>query len=334
MRVYRGKPPSSKIPAPRGFPVIAVPVPPVPVLEPLAPLDFRMATDEYGDFMEVGFQSAAALEGTAATGWLDPTNRLVLDLQRSADLLTWTLGDFTDCAGSPADNGDGTYDYWARANLPATWNSIMLDWSLSCSRYQKNLTGMTCGGEAVALAGFPYEMPAEKTRLLSDLAAAGFTGASVKSVPVPLSVQITNYTADGMIPLLATVTDDQVTAVTRYGTVIPLAGYPYRMPARRAELQAALRAAGQSGAVVRLYGSLWTVYLPDRVTPTLLRDFVFTLTPGDPYPKWDSYGTYLGIFPDDAAWGGFSNPRNPQGALLKEASSQFARLRITPQPTP
>jgi hypothetical protein len=116
------------------------------------------------------------------------------------------------------------------------------------------------------------------------------------------------------------------------GTVpISLPGYPYAMPAQAATLQADLRAAGQSGAVVKLYGDAWTILLPDRPCPTPdYRASIADITPDDPYPAWDFFETYLGELPDTAVVGTSGNIRpGGGGGVIPEALKQFARLKIT-----
>ena len=295
----------------------------------LPPMEVRMANESDAQWLEVGFQSPDELDGSASSGWRDRGGYCVLDLMVTTDLVMYSMGGFVDCDGSPIANEDGTFDYWARAVVPSRWNSVQVDLSVTCDRYGKSITGISCVLSAITLTGFPYAMPADKARLQSDLRAAGFTGATVTSTTAALTAVVINHTVTGTAHLVVTQSGSNVTVVASNGVTIPLPGYPYAMPGQRADLQAALRAAGQSGAVVTLYGDPWTITLLNRLAGAQDRELTVYFTPDDPFPAWDSFGNYQGELTSAYAQGGFSNVRTPDGDPLLEASKQFARLRIT-----
>lgn len=130
-----------------------------------------------------------------------------------------------------------------------------------------------------------------------------------------------------------------VTDVKDSGVTVSLPGYPYSMPSQRATLQTDLRNAGKSGAVVRLFGDTWTLFLPDRSATRNVRDYAVTFTPGDPFPTWDMFGNYQGeitdtIVTDTIVTGTSGNVRTPGGSPLSEAVRAFARIGLINIPTP
>lgn len=167
--------------------------------------------------------------------------------------------------------------------------------------------------------------------LQTHLRAAGYTGAVVSNVAAAMSVGIINHTNGARTPLQVVLSGTNVTMVkTNSGTNISLPSYPYAMHAQQATLQADLRAAGQSGAVVMLYGDEWTIFLPDRpaASPAQRANSV-TITPDDPYPAWDMFGAYLGNQSAATILGTSGNVRSAGGTPQAEALKQFARLKIT-----
>lgn len=295
----------------------------------------RTVADAVALWFEFGFRVDAELVGNAAAGFTDPGGYFRLDLQQSTDLTTWAMGRFLPAAVPVVDNGDGALTYWARATVPVWWFKVVVDLSLTSNRYGKSIAALSIGGGAVSLPGYPYAMPADAPALQADLRAAGYAGAEVSSVPAALGVGAKNHTVDGTVPLGVTLDGADVTEVTSNGfggaTVIPLPGYPYAMPAARATLQTDLRAAGQSGAVVMLYGDAWTIDLPDRLAAgNPQRASTATIDPGDPYPSWDFFGTYLGEVPNTNINGTWDNVRAAGGGEpLLEGVRQFGRLQIT-----
>jgi hypothetical protein len=231
------------------------------------------------------------------------------------------------------------FRYWARSPIPAWYYNIVCDLTATTSRYGKSVTAVKVGGVAITAGmSYPYPMPADAARLQTDLRAAGYTGALVTSSTGSLTLDITNhnysnnnYNRDN---LPFTLSGGNVTQVrTVNNAIIPLA-YPYAMPAAAATLQADLRAAGQSGAVVRLYGDSWTVFLPNRpAANNLARQLQVDFDPGDPYPSWNMFGTYEGLMPDNFVTGTSGNVRpGVGGAQIPEANKQFGRMQVTPGP--
>ena len=81
-------------------------------------LDFRTVEEDGEKWFEVGFRSPEQLVGNAAAGWHDDRGYCQLDIEQSEDLVSWNLGKMIDCATTEIDNGDGTWDYWARCIYP------------------------------------------------------------------------------------------------------------------------------------------------------------------------------------------------------------------------
>ena len=288
---------------------------------------FDDATD--AKWFEVGFRSPEILSGNASAGWTDPRGYVVMELQSSVDLQTWAMGQFVDCASTAIDNGDGTFDYWARCVIPEHYNEVMVDLTATSDRAGKSITGVSVMRAAVDLSGFPYAMPADAARLQTDLRAAGYTGATVTSTSAALTATARNHTVDGVKHIGLTQSGNTVTSVIYQGGAVTTGmSYPYSLPSQRAALQADLRTAGLSGAVVMLHADSWEVTLPDRAASGINREFSLTIDPGDPFKVWDYFGNYQGEAPANTVNGTSGHVRTPGGAPLLERSSQFARMRI------
>lgn len=288
-------------------------------------LEARMTEDADGHWLEVGFISPIRLDGSAATGWRQ--GNLALWLERSTDLRQWAAGHFRDCPGSPEAVAEG-WQYWSRAMVPRLWYAVLCDLTATSARYGKSITGMTVQGSPVSLS-YPYAMPADAAALQADLRTAGFTGALVTSASAALTAAAQNHTSGRVSRISLTMSGADVTAAAEAdGTPITLPAAPYAMPSQQADLQADLRAAGQSGAVVMLYDDTWSILLPDISAVGYDRDFTLAIDPGDPYPAWDVFGTYLGIMPATVVFGTSGNVRSPAGHGLEENPRQFARLAV------
>jgi hypothetical protein len=176
-------------------------------------------------------------------------------------------------------------------------------------------------------------MPASAATLQTHLRAAGYTGATVTSTSAPLFVTIKNHIPGRTEPLQSTVSGGGVTQVRAFisgmWTPISLPSYPYALPAAKATLQTHLRAAGYTGAVVKLHGDEWTIHLPDVAAGSTNRNINADITPPDPFPDWDVFLVYQGEVTDNIVLGTSGNVRTPAGAPLLEYPRQFARLRIT-----
>jgi hypothetical protein len=292
----------------------------------------RTVTDATAYWFEFGFRIDTALTGNGAAGYTDAGNYFRLEIEQSEDLVNWSMGKFLPAPVPVVDCGGGVYEYWSRCTTPVWWFNVLADLTLTSNRYGKSITGLSIGTVPISLPGYPYAMPASAATLQADLRAASYPGATVTHVSAALTVGIINHTVDGRESLTVTLSGGSVTGVaTGLGASIPLPGYPYAMPAQRATLQTDLRAAGQSGAVVKLYGDAWTILLPDRPAPTPeQRGSIADITPDDPYPEWNFFNTYLGVLPDTAVVGTSGNIRpGGGGGVIPEALKQFARLKIT-----
>ncbi|MEI6656052.1 MAG: hypothetical protein WCP45_14910 [Verrucomicrobiota bacterium] len=124
-----------------------------------------------------------AVTGSAATGWIDHLGYVSLRIHRSENLVDWTTGEFTDCAGSPEDNGDGTHTYWARSIFPVSseikTGSISSGGGTSYDTRMNPLIALTLGGVVQDLPNFPYTMPGDAAQMQTDLRAVGWNGATV-----------------------------------------------------------------------------------------------------------------------------------------------------------
>lgn len=302
---------------------------------PLPQLMCRMTEDAVGHWLEVGFRSSELLAGNAADGWTDARGYVALRLERSETLQagSWITGDFIDCDDSPEDLGTGFYEYWARCPTPATYTHVLVDFRLTSDRGEKEITAISLLGNNVALSGFPYAIPADASRLQADLRTAGFTGATVTSTAADYTVTARNHLQDTSKVLIIEQSGNSVTAVKEYVSggpaTISLPGYPYALPGDKDDLQADLRTAGQTGAVVMLHGAEWELFLPDVMIDGRNRNFFVTIDPGDPFPYWDIFGTYMGLAPANAETGAFENVRFQTGESTAEANKQFARMGMT-----
>lgn len=291
----------------------------------------RMALDNDGYWFEFGFQSPEMLTGNASAGWTDPNGCYKIEIMLSDNLTTWSLGNFGDCGVTAIHNGDGSYSYWSRCFVPVYWMVVIADFTVNSTRYGKSITGITLKRSAVSLPHYPYAMPADAALLQSDLRASGFPGALVSIVADPISVLARNHIVSGIATLEITLAGTSVTQVKSAGTIISLPRYPYAMPGQQADLQADLRTAGYSGAVVSLYADSWDITLPNVPATGNIRDFSLTTTPGDPFPYWDMHDVYQGLNQDNIVSGSSRNVRTPAGLALREKNErQFARLRHTP----
>jgi len=284
-------------------------------------------------WFEFGFRMDHSLSGNGAAGFTDAGNYFRLEIEQSEDLVNWSMGKFVPAPVPVVALGGGVFEYWSRCLQPIWYYNIIVDLTITSNRYGKSITGLSIGGVPVTSGmSYPYAMPSQAATLQTHLRAAGYTGATVTSVTAPLTVGAINHTIDGRKTMSVTMSGSNVTMVRdNYGTNITSGmSYPYAMPSQRAALQTALRAAGQSGAVVMLYGDAWTLSLPDRpAASNLQRQSSISITPDDPYPSWDMFGTYLGNQSAAAVDGTSGNVRASGGASLVEALRQFARLKIT-----
>jgi hypothetical protein len=165
-------------------------------------------------WFEVGFLSPYNnLLGDAANGWTDPGGYLFFRLERSENLTTWDHA-WIDAPGSPVNNGDDTFTYWARSTFPvdskvksglievssgaAYGVPIQTPGNIHPDTRNNPFTALTVLGVSRALGGFPYTMPGDASRMQTDLAAL-FTGATVEAIDatnwrirIP-NVSFTNY---------------------------------------------------------------------------------------------------------------------------------------------
>jgi hypothetical protein len=292
----------------------------------LASTPNRMVLDATGYWLEFGWRSTELLTGSAEAGWQDSRGLVSIRAQTSEDLLSWTVGNVVDAAGSPEAVGDGTYIYWVRCKTPQYWQTTLRDFRVSSAKHGKSITGIHLYGTDIALA-YPYAMPSEKARLQADLRTAGYPGTLVTSASAAYSLSITNHTVGGAIRLNPTLSGSNVTEVrTNDGTLITGPSYPYSMPGQKAALQTALRSAGYSGAVVVLFADPWDILIPDRNVSGSTLVFNITIDPGDPFKVWDFFGNYQGEAPANAINGAHENTRTPAGAPLQELGRQFGRF--------
>lgn len=298
-------------------------------------MECRTPTDVTGHWMEVGFRIGTELTGNSAAGWSDAGNYFRLDMEYSTDLKTWALAKFEPAPTPVVNNGDGTWTYWSRCVVPLVWADVVIDFRSTSNRYGKSITSVELFGSHISLPRYPYAMPSQAALLQTDLRAAGYTGALVTSTAAAMSLNIINHYLSGSGSyvterMTAIMSGTSVTSVLNIsGTHVPLPAYPYAMPGAQATLQSHLRAAGYSGAVVKLLADEWDVLLPDRPTTYRTRGYQITITPGDPHPYWDFYGNYAGENDDTIVQGFPENVRNPGGVGLVESPKGFARLRIS-----
>ena len=303
---------------------------------PIPELKIRLVTDVEGKWMEVGFLSAIALEGNPTDGWVDAGDYVALRMQNSLDLVNWSNGNWIAApSGAVINNGDGTFWYWSRCTVPQYWKNLTIDNHIGSNLYGKSISQIKIANATVSLPGYPYAMPSQAATLQAALRTAGYTGATVSISAADMSASIINYYYANSLfnrdALQAVINgSDQVTEVIdNSGVRVPLPSYPYQMPAAQATLQTDLRAAGYSGAVVKLFEDPWEITIPNRTTTTTQsRAIQLTITPGDPYPDYNMMGTYLGLNQDNLIYGTFDNIHSAGGVDRVEADKQFARLQL------
>ena len=293
---------------------------------------YRVVYDTDQQVFEVGFAIDHEMSGNAATGWTDAGNYLKIEIQQSYDLVTWNMGRFIPAPVPVVALGGGNYQYWSRCVVPIKWVETLIDFRASSTRYGKSITALEILGTDVSLPNFPYAMPDDAAQLQTDLRANGYPDSVVTvDTATPISAEGRNYTA-GSAPVLyfimsgANVTE--VRPIAPSNPVISLPSYPYSMPSQRAALQADLRTAGYTGAVVRLHAGEWEIFVPDLAAPPT-RNGTITISPGDPYPTWDFFGAYQGEQPANQISFAPENTRNPEGEPLEESHRQFARFKIS-----
>lgn len=290
-----------------------------------------MVSDSEGKWLELEITLPVTWIGNAVDGYTGPMDAgstiATLGLSYSPDLQTWSSGGWIEAPGKSAVVvGDGTKKFFARyAETPSVYYEVMVDFIATSNRYGKSITAINVLGASVSLPNFPYAMPADAAALQADLRSEGFTGALVTSTSQALSVGIKNHTTDGTKTLNPVLSGSNVTNVTFQGSSITLPSYPYTLPGDAADLQADLRTAGYSGAVVKLFGDEWSVTLPDRLAGDN-RPYNMQFSPGDPFPVWDNLDNYLGLSPDDVFSGSYNNLRTTDGDPLVEHAKAFARL--------
>lgn len=297
------------------------------------PVFTRQATASEADWFEFGFTAAEPLTGNATDGWTDALREISWKIEASEDLTTWVTDEMIDCTTTAIANLDGTFTYWARRVVPLVWNDVMIDLTLSSNRYGKSITAIDIFRTPVSLPGYPYAMPAQAATLQADLRAAGYTGATVTSTSAALTTLVKNHLSTGTTGMVVTMSGASVTGVRFFtGTTISLPGYPYAMPGAKATLQADLRANGVTGAVVMLFQDTWEIILPNLLAEGRIRDEIFTISPGDPFPGYDFFGNYAGEFPANAVVGVSGNVRTPAGLPLRESAKAFFRINRTSLP--
>lgn len=290
-------------------------------------------TDSTAQWFDLEIVLPGDFSGSPEAGWTNGT--IELGLYYTLDLTTWETVDWITTPGTSVETlGDGRKKHFARCSVPVQWLETLVDFVLTCDREGKSITAITVLHTDVSLSGFPYAMPADASRLQADLRSAGFTGATVTSSSAPITVFARDFQPSGGHLLTATMSGSNVTGMAEFGSPITLPGYPYAMPADRADLQADLRTAGYSGAVVTLHDDPWTITLPDVLTSGFIRDFILKFEPGDPFPVWDFQGNPQADAPADSANGVYENIRNPEGgAIREEIQRAFAAMRITNEAT-
>jgi hypothetical protein len=290
---------------------------------------YRMFEETDATWFEVGWLSVGTLTGNAVDGWEDPDGFCRIKAIQSDDLVTWNDGMFVDSpVEAEEDVGSGNFVYWARSIVPFIWNSVKVDFHLSCARHAKSIEEIQLLGYPISLPNYPYSMPADAATLQADLRAAGYSGAVVSVTTAALTATVKNYTDSGTQSGSATMSGTNVTAVAIRGTAVSLASYPYAMPSQRASLQADLRTAGYDGAVVTLFDDLWEIHLPDVLCGSN-RPFFLTISPSDPHPVWDFFGNPQADYPQTEIKGDHDNVRTPSGDPLNENPvRQFARFAI------
>jgi hypothetical protein len=142
-------------------------------------------------WFEFGFRIDAQLAGNAGAGWTDAGNYFRLEPEWSPDLVTWSLGKFTDLP--TVTRSDGTVEYWCRAIHPVD-SAVKTGAIRVSSGYPQAVgdvmtpdsrnhpfTALTLAGVVQPLGGYPYTMPADAARMQADILARGWTGATVEA---------------------------------------------------------------------------------------------------------------------------------------------------------
>ena len=293
----------------------------------------RCTEDADGVWMEFGFVSWGLITGSSPIGWVTP-NGVKITLECSTNLLNWRVARFVDCAGSPVDNGDGSFTYWSRCITPNYYKSTQVDFSLTFNRWGKRITGMTLMGTDIPLPLASNDVTQAST-LEADLIGLGYVGATVSVVTGEISPSIINHTAEpsNTHTIVAAMSGANVVGCSVHGITIPLPLPSYTMPGDADLLQGHLRDAGYSGAVVKLLGQTWNIALPNIPAADNQRWFTLMIAPGDPFPYWDTFGVYQGLSADDQVSGTVSNIRDVSGATLEEnLPGNFARLKLALNP--
>lgn len=291
----------------------------------------RTVLDSTALWFEVDVILPSGFTGSAAAGWTRTSDQIHLGLHWSENLTSWTAAcsGWTAAPGSwPVTLGDGRKLWTCRYATPVYWMATMVDFRHTSDLHGKSITGISVLGTAVTTGmSYPYAMPADAARLQTDLRAAGYTGAVVSSTTGTLIATARNHISTSTSTLRVTMSGSNVTAVQYpdYSS-IPAANFPYSMPSQKASLQADLRTAGATGAVVMLHSDQWQILIPNRNATGNVRSSVVTFSPGDPFAMYDMYGTYTGINPADTVAAAVENVRDPSGNPLAEALKGFARV--------
>jgi len=180
---------------------------------PVPPALLTRIVDENGangweKWFDVGFDVPEILSGSAASTLIG--SGVSYELIWSEDLGSWVTGRFVDCAGSPVDNGNGTWRYWCRSIYPCrAEHSTAHLWAEPTEGQQDTrnnpLTALRIAGALQSLPHFPYTMPTAAAQLQTDLRALGWTGATVTAtsavawrIDIP-SVPVSSYEIDSKI---------------------------------------------------------------------------------------------------------------------------------------
>lgn len=290
-------------------------------------LAHRLVFADGGKWMEVGFQMDVLLDGSANAGWTGPGGVIGIGLLRSTDLVTWT-GGWTD-VGTPTEVSTGVWEYWARPAVPIYWDETLSDHRFTSDLYGKSVTAIYLGNSPtpIDLPNYPYAIPADAAALQADLIADLGLDVEVTTTSGALIARAYNHAFEPVGRLLpVTMSGNDVTEVRHINTPISLPGYPYSMPSQRAALQADLRAAGRTSAVVTLHAGELDILIPDLPN---FRTSRIIYSPADPFDTWTFFGSYAGEVPGNQLDSVEENLRDPLGNPLVEVSKQFARLAVT-----
>ena len=279
--------------------------------------------DSVARWMEVSFRLPDWMTGDPVNGWFGPG--IWVGLQWSGDLAAWETGGFYPAPGKPPEKEAGGWIRWhARHCTPAVWFNAVVDLEIESSLYGNSITAITAPNGLISLS-YPYAMPGAAATLQSALRAAGWAGATVESTAGTLRCTIYNHNVTPRV-LTATMSGADVVDVAPSGTTETVdLDYPYTMPAEKAALQADLRSAGWTYAVVRLFGDEWKIRLPNYESSGTSRGWALEFSPGDPYAGWDFMGNYAGEVAGNGIAGTSGNVRWG-GVQRREAIRAFARL--------